>query len=277
MHFNTLEKLSTAEITQLFNEAFADYFIKVELSSDFMQEKIDSEAIQLDKSVGVFVGGKPVAFILHALRNTVAYNAGTGVIPTFRGKHTTVKMYNYILPILKSNGVSEVRLEVIDENIQAIKSYEKVGFIKERELPCFKGKLLELKRNSSVQISNIESTDLTTLQSFWEWQPTWQQSTATLAKLADYQLIGAFLNDELVGYIYANVKLGRVAQFAVKPEFRKQGIGTSLFQYFAQRCTCEIGVFNTDGNHPETGIFLQKLGLKPILSQIKMKLNLNSN
>ncbi len=277
MHLNTLEKLSTAEITKLFNDAFADYFIKVELSSDFMQEKIDSEAIQLDKSVGVFVEGKPVAFILHALRKNVAYNAGTGVIPEFRGQHATVKMYNYILPILKSNGVSEVRLEVIDENTQAIKSYEKVGFIKERELPCFKGKLLELKRNSSVQISNIESTDLTTLQSFWEWQPSWQQSTATLAKLADYQLIGAFLNDELVGYIYANVKLGRVAQFAVKPEFRKQGIGTSLFQYFAQLCTCEIGVFNTDGNHPETGIFLQKLGLKPILSQIKMKLNLNSN
>lgn len=274
MHFNTLENLSITELTTLFNQAFADYFIKVELSTDFMQAKIDSEDIQLDKSVGVFIDGKPVAFILHAIRNNVAYNAGTGVIPEYRGEHATVKMYNYILPKLKSEGVSEVFLEVIDENIQAIKSYEKVGFIIERKLPCFKGKLLELKGNTSVQINKIENIDLNLLQSFWEWQPTWQQSTHTLAKLPDYTLFGAFLNNKLVGYIYANVSLGRVAQFVVKPEFRKLGIGTSLFQYFAERCTCEIGVFNTDGNHAETHNFLLKIGLKHILSQNKMILKL---
>lgn len=274
MHFKTLENLTVAELTTLFNQAFADYFIKVELSADFMQEKIKSEDIILDKSVGVFVDEKPVAFILHALRNNVAYNAGTGVIPEFRGQHATVKMYNYILPKLKSEGVSEVLLEVIDENIQAIKSYKKVGFIIEQKLPCFKGELLELKGNTSVQITKIEDINLNLLESFWEWQPTWQQSTPTLAKLPDYILFGAFLNNKLVGYIYANVDLGRVAQFAVKPEFRKLGIGTSLFQYFAERCTCEIGVFNTDGNHAETHNFLLKIGLKHILSQNKMILKL---
>lgn len=276
MHFNTLEKLSTTEIANLFNHAFADYFIKVELTTEFMQAKIDSEDIQLDKSVGIFVDGKPVAFILHAIRNDIAYNAGTGVIPAYRGQHATVKMYHYILPKLKSNGISKVLLEVIEENIQAIKSYEKVGFIKDHKLPCFKGKLLDIKGNTSVLISEVENFDLNPLQSFWEWQPTWQQSTATLASLPDYRLFGAFLNHKMLGYIYANVKLGRVAQFAVKRECRKQGIGTSLFQYFAEQCTCEIGVFNTDGNHVGTHIFLQKLGLKRIISQYKMTLNLNS-
>lgn len=276
MHFNTLEKLSTSEITQLFNHAFADYFIKIELSTEFMQDKIDSEDIQLDKSVGVFVEGKPVAFILHSMRNNVAYNAGTGVIPAFRGNHATVKMYNYIMPKLKTSGASKVILEVIDKNIQAIKSYKKVGFIKEKELPCFKGNIVDSKIKSSVKFATITDPDFKLLHSFWEWEPTWQGSTATLTKLPDYKLYGAYLNDQLVAYLFANAKLGRVAQFAVKHNYRKQGIGTSLFQHFQKLCTCEIGVFNTDGNQSGTHIFLQKIGLKAILSQHKMILNLNS-
>lgn len=276
MNFNTLEKLSTSEITKLFNDAFADYFIKVELSPEFMQEKLVSEDVQLNKSVGVFKEGKPVAFILHAVRNNVVYNAGTGVLPEFRGQHATVKMYNHIIPILKKTGASEIHLEVIEENIQAIKSYKKVGFVKARELPCFKGNILDCETNTSIIVSTIEKTDFELLQSFWEWEPTWQSSTATLTKLPDYKLFGAFLNDELVAYIFANAKLGRVAQFAVKPEYRKQGIGTTLFHHFAELCSCEIGVFNTDGNHPETHNFLQKIGLKRILSQHKMILNLKS-
>lgn len=276
MQFNTLEELSIPEITNLFNDAFADYFVKIELTPDFMQGKINSEAIQLDKSVGIFTEGKPVAFILHAERNNVVYNAGTGVLPEFRGQHATIKMYNYILPKLKKEGVSKIVLEVIDENVQAIKSYEKVGFNKDRNLPGFKGRPLNLTGNTSIKIAKIENVDFKLLQSFWEWEPTWQHSIATLKKLADYKIYGAFFNEELVAYLYANASMGRVAQFAVKPEFRKQGIGTTLFQHFSEVYSDEISVFNTDGNYPGTHSFLQKLGLKHILTQHKMILNLNS-
>lgn len=276
MYLNTLENLSTSEITKLFNDAFADYIIKIKLSTEFMQEKLDSEDVQLDKSVGIFKEGKPVAFILHAIRNNVAYNAGTGVLPEFRGEHATVKMYNHILPILKSVGASEVHLEVINENIPAIKSYTKVGFIKDRELPCFKGKVHYSITNTSITFTEIKDPNFGLLKSFWEWEPSWQSSIKTLVQLTDFKIYGAFLNDELVGYIFANETLGRVAQFAVKQEYRKQGIGTTLFHHFAELCTCEIGVFNTDGNHSDTHIFLQKIGLEHILTQHKMILKLNS-
>lgn len=274
MQYKTLENLTTAKITQLFNQAFADYFVKIELSPDFMQKKIDSEGIQLNKSAGIFYNGKPVGFILHAVRNNVAYNAGTGVLPAFRGQHATIKMYEFILPKLKSAGISEIVLEVIAENTQAIKSYKKVGFVKNHDLPGFKGKPTFYEINTNLKIVEIEKVNFDLLQSFWEWEPTWQHSTETLKNLPDYKIYGAFLNDKLVGYLYANSAMGRVAQFAVKPDFRNQKIGTTLFQHFAGIYTDEISVFNTDGDHLGTHLFLQKLGLENILTQHKMTLKL---
>jgi ribosomal protein S18 acetylase RimI-like enzyme len=276
MLFKSLEHLSVTEITRLFNQAFADYFIKIDLSAAYMQSKLYSENVCLDKSLGVFVDDKPVAFMLHAIRNNVAYNAGTGVIPEFRGQHLTVKMYEHLISKFKEEGISEIRLEAIDKNIQAIKSYAKVGFIKQRKLPCFKGKIEKTKLADSIQFLPVERPNFELLESFWDWSPTWQSSTATLLKLPDYAVYAAFMKKKLVAYIYANSKLGRVAQFAVHPEFRRKGIATALFQNFASISNEEVSVFNTDGNHKETHLLLEKIGLKHTLSQVEMKLNLNT-
>lgn len=275
MHFNTLENLSVIELTSLFNEAFADYFVKINLTPDILQEKINSEEIILNKSVGLFTNNQAVGFIFHALRNGVAYNAGTGVIPQFRGNNATVKMYDFILPQLKNAGLTKIVLEVIDENIQAIKSYEKVGFTKERNLPGFKGKLLNSEGNNSIKIVEIENNRLNELQSFWNWEPSWQHSTATIQKSTTFKTYGAFFEQKLVAYLTANPYSGRVAQFAVNPLFRKQRIATTLFQYLAKIFTRDISVINVDGNNTETHLFLEKIGLQHFLTQYKMILNLN--
>src|SRR5210317_1896705 len=102
MRFKTLENLSVLELTSLFNEAFADYFVNINLTPVILQEKINSEEIVLNKSVGLFTNNQADGFIFHALRHGVAKNAVTCVIPKFRGKKATVKMYCEILPQLKN-------------------------------------------------------------------------------------------------------------------------------------------------------------------------------
>lgn len=274
MNFNSLEKCSITEITSLFNRAFADYFVKIELTPELLTEKIISEGIQLDKSLGIFDGNRVVGFILHALRNSVAYNAGTGVIPEYRGQNATAKMYNYILPKLKTVKVSELVLEVMAENTQAIKSYEKVGFKKVIDLLGFQGKVNNFSEKYDLQVSPIDNSELNTFETYRDWQPTWQHSTATIQKSSLYKSFGAFKNGELLGYLCANQQSGRVAQFVVKPQFRKQGVATSLFQNFAKKIDGDISVINVDGNAKDTHAFLKKVGLKHTFTQYKMSLEL---
>ena len=276
MQFKTLENLSTAELAELFNRAFADYFVKIELSTEILQDKIDSEGILLNKSVGVFSNSKPIGFVLHAIRNKVAYNAGTGVIPKFRGNNYTSKMYDYILPLLKKEGVSDIVLEVIEQNTAAIKSYRKIGFGKEMNLECFKGKINALPKNTSITISEIRDLNFEQVLPYWNWKPTWQNSVETVQNSSSYKTFGAYLNKKLAGYIIANTNSGRVAQFAVNQKNRNQGIGRSLFQYLSETYEGEITVINVDSIHIETHSFLNNLGLNPFLTQHKMRLKLNT-
>jgi ribosomal protein S18 acetylase RimI-like enzyme len=69
----------------------------------------------------------------------VVYNGGTGVIPENRKSGWVREMYDLILPVLKEQGAEKLVLEVITENVPAIKSYEKFGYTVSRKLKCYRG------------------------------------------------------------------------------------------------------------------------------------------
>ena len=282
MEFNTLEKLSIDQLTKLFNKAFSDYIVKIQLTPEFLQEKIISENIRLDKSIGAFSCGKPVGFIFHALRKIdnswVAYNAGTGVIPEFRGNNTTVKMYENKLSELKHSGVSKILLEVIDKNTAAIKSYKKVGFKKTADLDCYKGTIETKAIKNDINFKEINITQCSDFFPFWDWQPTWQHSLLTLQQLPAYRVFGAYVNNELAAYAIMSPKKGRVPQFCVKPHFRRNGIGTQLFIFLSNMHpdTENLHSFNINRKSEATSLFLKSLGMDIFLSQHQMQLTLNS-
>lgn len=278
MNFDTLTKLSAEKLTALFNQAFAEYFVKIEFTPEILAEKIASEDICSGLSVGLFDNGKPVGFMLHGVRERagkkVAYNAGTGVIKAYRGQSATKKMYEYQIPLLKQNGVSEIELEVIAENIPAIRSYEKAGFKKTANLCCFKGNPTRAETEIPVAIKKIDSPDLVAFQQFWNWKPSWQNDTNTLLKLASFDTFGAFVDDQFAGYISGNLERARVFQFAVAPAFRNKKIGNVLFHHFADTSGDAINVNNIDDPTQQTQTFLKKIGLKYALSQHKMNLKI---
>jgi hypothetical protein len=59
----------------------------------------------LEFSAGLFDEHQLVGFIFTGIdkvdEQKIAYNAGTGIIPLYRGKNLTSKMYQYIFEILK--------------------------------------------------------------------------------------------------------------------------------------------------------------------------------
>ncbi len=277
MQFQTLEKLTIAALSNLFNAAFADYLVKIELSPKALQHKIDSEDISLKHSVGVFDDDKPLGFIFHAIRKSsdgqIAYNAGTGVLPEIRGKNATVRMYDFILPELKKSGVKEVVLEVINTNTPAIKSYKKVGFETVQELDCFNGKPSVTQQNQAVDIKEFDGK-FDPPEVFWDWMPTWQHANQTLANSSGYKTWGAYLENKLVAYLSVNPESCRIAQFAVAPDHRRKGVGSALFANFSAYCSIDPVVINVADQSGNTQKFLEAVGMKLFLKQYKMKLKL---
>lgn len=275
----TLEHTTIEELLTVFNLSFSDYIIPFHLTKEQLENKIKSDHINLYLSVGAFVNNKLVGFILHGFdirdNQKIIYNAATGVVPSQRGKKLTIQLYKFIVPILKNLKIDKIILEVITENKTAIKTYQNLGFVVVRKLNCFKGTLNSKAITNEYNIKRNETYDWAKFQSFWDFEPSWQNDIPALEKLKETNfLIEIYDAELLLGYVILNPNPNRIQQFAVHKSFRNKGVGTSLFNYIKKNSSDEISIINSDDSSISSTKFLEKQGLKNHINQYEMELGL---
>lgn len=278
---STLEGITAKEIVTAFNLSFSDYFVPMQLTSEQLSVKFKSENFNPDYSVGAFNNGRLVGFILHFYDKVngeiIIYNGGTGVIKEFRGQGLTQKMYAFIIPQLKKAGISHIVLEVLTQNIQAIKSYEKAGFLHNRILKCFKGQASVSNVNGEIDIEEALLYDWNRLILFWDFEPTWQNSIQTLENLKiENVLIYAKIANMIAGYLVYNPKTKRIQQIAVDKKFRRKGIASAMVRYLIQKHGTNLVLINVESGNLEITRFLEKIGLQNHIDQIELKCELKN-
>lgn len=278
MEIRTLEGVNSKEIREVFNHSFSDYFIPLKLTKDQFALKLLADKIDLSLSVGVFDGPNLIAFILHGFdtvkNQKVIYNGGTGVIPEKRGFGLTKKMHQFILPLLIDNEIRHLTLEVISENIQAIKSYKTSGYITQRELVCYKGNIQCLKTNESLKVTELIDYNWTLMESFWEVSPTWQNSNRVINDQKHTIIsLGAYLQNQLIGYVIYNITNKRIQQLAVSQLFRREKVASTLISELIKRYGNSFAMINVDKRSNSMNAFMVKIGFENILEQLEMKLD----
>jgi ribosomal protein S18 acetylase RimI-like enzyme len=281
MEIRTLSNIDLDELLAAFNEAFSDYHVPLQLTMDQLKGKIRADKTNFDYSVGAFIDGKLVGFILHGYdiidHHRIVYNGGTGVIPSQRKHGLTKQMYDFILPYLRAANVDSLVLEVMTQNIQAIKSYEKVGYQVARKLICYRGEMNTMD-NAEMMIEEMFEYNWENIRSFWDFSPSWQNSSNVLEELMNTnKSYGAFVNNQLIGYIVYNPVAKRVQQFAVDTRYRRKKIATTLFNHLSKVYDRNFTIINVDEGSQATNEFLLKIGLKNFVEQLEMKLQLNPN
>jgi ribosomal protein S18 acetylase RimI-like enzyme len=252
------------------------------LTKEQLATKMIADKTDLELSVGVFENQKLIAFILHGSDTTnnqkIVYNGGTGVIPEKRGSGLTKQMYMFNLPDLEKNGVEKIVLEVVSNNIPAIKSYKKIGFRTTRELVCFKGNFQTSKSNIEAEIKELKNYQWSILESFWDVNTTWQNSKNAMSRMkGDNDSLGAYINNQLVGYIIYTAKSNRIQQLAVHKDFRKLGIASKLIAQMTQKYGSSFSVINVDKNAKNITSFFNSVGFENYIEQLEMELILNKN
>src|SRR5687768_14307702 len=100
-----------------FIEAFSDYDFPFQLTEDQFRNHINLNAVDLSSSVGCFEKGEMIGFSLNGFGtwNSVStvYDAGTGVIPSFRRRGASRAMFEWMLPEFVERGLAQFLLEVI--------------------------------------------------------------------------------------------------------------------------------------------------------------------
>ncbi|WP_159451624.1 GNAT family N-acetyltransferase [Pedobacter africanus] len=249
----------------------------MQLTKEQLERKLIADSIDLKLSAGAYEDGKLVGFILHGLdvqgNEKLAYNAGTGVIPTKRGRNLTREMYRFILPLLEKEGITKCMLEVLEKNLPAIKTYKTIGYTLNRELVCLKGKFKGTSIDPKVpRIKALKKINWTEVSTFWDWQPSWQNSVTAMQNLGEYNKIaGIYDGRKLVAYICYNPDSNRIAQFAVHQSYRRRGYGKALFKHVAGHNNTELSVVNVDIDSGPTITFLGSVGLFPYIYQYEME------
>ncbi|OCA75385.1 GNAT family N-acetyltransferase [Chryseobacterium arthrosphaerae] len=278
IEFKTLSNTSVEDVLSVFNHSFSDYIVPFHLSEEQLMTKIVAEKIDFEISVGAFENDKLVGFILQAEKTgnggKTIYNGGTGVVPESRGKGLVRKMYDFIIPILKERNADTLLLEVIEGNNAAIRAYENLGFHKVRRLLCFNGNINPAEGNTEISVRDMKDFQWDRLSAFWDIEPSWQGSVFVLDPMPEsYITLGAYADEKLVGYIIYGPAAKKVYQVAVDKEYRKQGIGTKLFNAIREKNNGEtISLNNVDDISEDSAAFLSKtVGLKNPVSQFEMK------
>ena len=282
IEIKNLTYVSLSEMTTVFNEAFADYIMKFTATEEYLENRWDAAGVDFSLSFGVFSGDQLVGFIIHAIGEwngkLTAFNVGTGVVPKFRGQRLVKKLYEHANPLLIKNNIKQCRLEVIQGNEKAIKAYQSVGFIIERDLICYNLKLENNKDNNRTftnifRMNSLNEVIWDELENYWEFLPSWENSNICLKRNKGLEFVKLQDKGKIVAYAIINPVRGNIAQFGVLKEERRKGYGKKLFRYL-KSLSNQLVILNIDSKAHETIEFLERRGFKKLISQHEMQMGL---
>ncbi len=282
--YRTFEEADYSQIFKTMDEAFSDYQVDMKMDIDTYRNRLELEGVSFEHSVGAFDGEKLVGATMNAIGSwngvRAVHDLGTGVIPEYRRMGISTGMFEFIVPQLKEQGFERYSLEVITDNEAAYRLYRRSGFEVTRDFViCEHRDIFERKENSAdIEIRSIENPDWDQLKTFWTFEPAWQNSSDCIkrAKLLNFglTLLGAYKNNELVGYAAAFADSGKIAQIAVSEKFRRKGFGNALLNDLASKTKKSLLMTNIDNNAIELIKVLESNGFAHTLSQYEMVLTL---
>ena len=280
MEIKNLAQTPLPEIVACFNRAFSDYFVPIAATEEAIEKRWRAGRVDYSLSFGAFDDGKLVAFIitgvdfLNGLKT--AYNAGTGVIPEYRGQRLVEKLYETAMPAFRAAGIRQSTLEVITQNEKAIKAYQKVGFQIVRTLHCLKGNLLTDLENiaeNGFAITRTSEIDFNLLAPLQPYEFSWDNRIEGVALILP-DLEGWLLhqNGNLKGYVLLNPASGYIAQLG----FSADNIplyGKFLFREIAKQIPA-VRINNVDSRAKEIYELLKTISLENNIDQFEMLLKL---
>jgi ribosomal protein S18 acetylase RimI-like enzyme len=240
-----------------FLDAFSDYVIRIAPSREQLEEMLTRRGYDAAASAGIFDAGRLVAFTLNGVDGQWGYDSGTGVVPSHRRRRLARQVMEESFALLRERGCTNYVLEVIESNAPAVALYRHLGFVETRGLQCW----------SFTSDAPAAAADEGTIdEGWWDVQPSWQNSTASLRRADDrYAVLG-----DGDGYAVVFPSTGDLAQLAVRHDRRGRGIGTRLLRQAQALAGKQLRILNVDDRDAGIARFLERAGAVKSVRQLEM-------
>ncbi|MDF1696089.1 MAG: GNAT family N-acetyltransferase [Saprospiraceae bacterium] len=273
MIIQSLSTTALESIVDCLEISFENYFVKMPSEVDFWRKRFKAARVDYNLSFGAFENGRLIGFIIHGIDQhsdqKTAFNTGTGVIEAYRGRKLVDQMYAYALPILRKENVTKCMLEVIDQNHRAIKVYERIGFIKDRFLHCYKGDLVSSNNQSSIDEIKLDSLEASIykFQSHYSWDNTLKAIHANPKLFQAFSVKNSL--DQPIGYFIINILTKALIQIEALEKHNWHRVIDAV-QLFVP----SIKLNNVDSRRKVLNEALQTGGLDNYLNQFEMNMEI---
>ncbi|WP_295810646.1 GNAT family N-acetyltransferase [uncultured Nitratireductor sp.] len=272
----TAESFSGAELREAMVDAFSDYQIPLTLSQPAFDLMMKQRGLDRRHSRVAIVDGRVAAIWLMSLRDERAYLISSGTRPTFRGRGLAKTLAQNCIAALADIGVRSIQLEVLRDNEKAIRLYQSIGMQLRRRLDCYTVTARSGVRNdadmSSVPWQLIE----TEVANIRDWEPTWQNSDASMRAIAGV-LHCVALRDQhgLSGYVIAETTTATLHQLAVRQDMRRRGVGRALIGTLLSRLNAPVlRLLNVQSDDQSFRGLMQCLDASETAGQYELKMDL---
>ncbi len=120
------------EATEAWNKGFEGYALNQEMSVEKFIYRLHTEELSPTLSFIAYDQKEPVGIVLNGFRKVdgkmIAWNGGTGVFASYRGKGIGKLLIHHALEIYQQEGANIATLEALIDNYPAIKLYESQGY-----------------------------------------------------------------------------------------------------------------------------------------------------
>lgn len=120
--------LSPDVVAAAFAAGFSGYQVPITMTAAQLDARLRSENLDPFASTIDFCDDEPIAIVLITRRGSMSRVGAMGVAPSMRGTGLAAEVLRRVVSEAKVRGDTGLTLEVIRDNVRAVKLYERAGF-----------------------------------------------------------------------------------------------------------------------------------------------------
>lgn len=266
--YKDLQDVSSTVIAECFNEAFADYPIRMEMNAQTIDGLFQKDNVDRSLSFGAFEDNDMIGFIFNSHaeydgKNAV-FDVGTAVVPSYRNQHVFSGLFAYAVKRIRERSIDRYYLEVLCENKDAIRIYKKKGFKITRKMAVYAADKNCRDIDRTFKMIGLDHSDILYKCPKINVRPSFEHSDSVLMQNPDlYQTI----YDDTRGFNYCvfDKNKGHIVRMGYDDQDIMIGILTTLVSKYPGMIVKNIGV----EYHQLIGI-LEMIGFSKIAEQYEM-------
>lgn len=271
MQIRNLSGTPLSLIVDCLVQSFADYFVPMTPDVNYWAARFKANRVDFNYSYGMFDENQLIGFIIIAIDEYEgqlnAYNGGTGVLPAYRNQKVVDQLYKFALPEFRKRGVEKCTLEVIEQNLRAIRVYERIGFAKSKFYRCYKGSLTTSGDAADLITIPFEEINQYELQQFQ--MPSWDHTAKSVLEAGDtYQSFADSEDGYQNGFCVLNPANGFIAQLGL---FHPTASWRSILESIGGKYP-QVKINNIDNRRTSLVEALSESGLENHINQYEMEM-----